>query len=292
MSDFVADLLKEKGIYYRFQGSDLVIKCLNPEHEDTNPSLRVDKTTGIFHCFACGFKGNIFKYYGILTNQTFLKVAKLKNKIAQLKIDRDGLEVPPMAIPYSRSFRGITPATLKRFEAFYIPSSGTYMQGFEDRIIFPIKDASNKIRSFQGRHTLSSANPKYLIYPSNTSLSPYPVVLQGKFHSMVLVEGLFDMLNLQDKGLFNAVAVFGVSNLYKDIKVKLLPYKMQGITKIYIMFDGDDAGNKAADKLKPLLEEAEYEVEIIRLEDDTDPGGMSQEYVDSIKEYINAIPGS
>jgi DNA primase len=53
------------------------------------------------------------------------------------------------------------------------------------------------------------------------------------------------------------------------------------------MFDGDEAGQQAMDKLIPVLEEAEYTVEKITLEDGTDPGELSQEYVDSIKEYIN-----
>ena len=55
------DLLTEKGIDFKVQGNDAVIKCLNPEHDDTNPSMRVDKITGVFHCFSCGFKGNKFR---------------------------------------------------------------------------------------------------------------------------------------------------------------------------------------------------------------------------------------
>jgi DNA primase len=250
--------------------------------------MRIDKTTGAFHCFSCGFKGNIFRYFGVLTNQSFLKVAKLKEKIAQLKIDKEGLDIPPVAIPFNRTFRGISVATLKKFEAFYLPGESREMKGFEDRIIFPIRDITNKIRSFQGRHTLSSGNPKYLNWPSNTALLPYPCILGGKYNSIVLVEGFFDMLNVHDKGLHNAVCTFGTNTLQKDTKSKLLPFKMQGVTKVYLMFDGDDAGREAAKKLKPLIEELEFKVEIIQLEDDQDPGEMSQEYVDSIKEYINA----
>ncbi len=288
MSDYVANLLKEKSIYFNYQGNDLTVKCLNPDHDDSNPSMRIDKTTGAFHCFSCGFKGNIFRYFGVLTNQSFLKVAKLKEKIAQLKIDKEGLEIPPVAIPYPRTFRGISVATLKRFDAFYLPGESKEMRGFEDRIIFPIRDITGKIRSFQGRHTLSSGSPKYLNWPSNVSLLPYPCTFPARHSSIVMVEGWFDALNCIDKGLENTVCTFGTNTLQKDTKSKLLPYKMQGINKIFLMFDGDDAGREAAKKLKPLIEELEFTVEIIELEDDSDPGGMSQEYIDSIKEYINA----
>ena len=37
------ELLIEKGITYRLSGQDAVISCLNPEHDDTKPSKRVDK---------------------------------------------------------------------------------------------------------------------------------------------------------------------------------------------------------------------------------------------------------
>jgi DNA primase len=44
----VIDLLNNRQIQYREAGKDYLIKCLNPEHDDSNPSMRVDKVTGIF----------------------------------------------------------------------------------------------------------------------------------------------------------------------------------------------------------------------------------------------------
>ena len=283
--EYVANLLKEKGVYYMPSGHDYLVKCWNPEHDDSNPSMRIHKDTGVFNCFACGFKGDIFKYYGILTNHTFIRVAKLKEKLAQLKFNKDGLDIPPAAIPYTKSYRGVSAKTLQTFEAFYLPGESKELRGFEDRIIFPIKDISGKIRVFQGRHTLSSGNPKYLNYPAHTVLNPYPVKISS--NSIVLVEGIMDMINCHDKGLTNAVCVFGVNTLEKDTRNKLLPYKTQGTSKVYIMFDGDEPGRIAAKKLKPLIEATEFECEIISLEDDSDPGSLSEEYIKSIKEYVN-----
>jgi DNA primase len=94
------------------------------------------------------------------------------------------------------------------------------------------------------------------------------------------------MLNCYDKGLFNVVCTFGTNTLQKDTKNKLMPYKTQGVSKVYILFDGDDAGREAAKKLEPLIKDCELEVEIISLEQDSDPGELSQEYIDSIREYI------
>ena len=287
--DYVANLLKEKGIPFNVSGHDYVIKCLNPEHLDSNPSCRVHKTTGAVHCFSCGFKAkSIFEYFGILSNHTFIKVAKLKEKIAQLKVNATGLEIPPVAIPFVRNYRGISSATLQKFGAFYIPGEGKYLKGFEDRIIFPIKDINDKIVMFLGRHTLSQGNPRYLNYPSGVSIPLFPPVIDKKHKSIVFVEGMFDLLNCYDKGLDNTVCLFGTNSLQKDTKNKLLPYKMQGVSKIYLMLDGDTPGREAAKKLKPLIEAEEFECEIISLEDDQDPGELSQEYIDSIREYVNA----
>jgi len=286
--EYVANLLKEKGIPFNVSGHDYLIKCLNPEHDDSNPSCRVHKNTGAVHCFSCGFKSkSIFEYFGILSNHTFIKVAKLKEKLAQLKTNTTGLEVPPVAIPFTRSYRGISASTLQKFEAFYIPGEGKYLKGFEDRIIFPIKDINGKIVMFLGRHTLSQGNPRYLNYPSGVSIPIFPATVDKRHKSVVFVEGIMDMLTCYDRGIYNVVCIFGTNTLQKDTKNKLLPYKMQGINKVYLMLDGDGPGIEAANKLKPLIEQEEFECEIIRLPDNLDPNALSDEYLESIKEYVH-----
>jgi len=282
MSDPVLDLLNSKGLSFTISGRDYLIKCLNPEHNDSNPSFRVDKVSGIAHCFSCGYKTNIFKYFGIFTNQIPLKIAKLKEKIQELKRMSTGLAELPGSVPYTRSHRGISVETLKYFGAFFT----TQVDKMEDRIIFPIKSITGKTEVYVGRHLLSNGNPRYLNYPGGVQIPLFPASVPRGSRSMVLVEGLFDMLNLYDKGLDNAVACFGTNTLQKDMKQKLMPYRAQGVTKVFIMFDGDEAGRKASSFLKPLIEEEGFEVEIISLDDGDDPGVLDQESVSSIVEYV------
>jgi len=282
MSDPVLDLLNSKGLAFTVSGRDYLIRCLNPEHDDSNPSFRVDKVTGIAHCFSCGFKTNIFKYFGIFSNPIPIKIAKLKEKLKEVMQMQHGLEPLPGGIPYTRAFRGLSPNTLKKFNAFYTNS----IDKLEDRIIFPITDISGKTVVYVARHTLSNGNPRYINYPSGVQIPLFPPSAPKDYKSIILVEGLFDFLNLYDKGLENAVACFGTNTLQKDTKLKLLPFKAQGIQKIFIMFDGDEAGEKAAKTLKPLIEDEGFLVEIITLPDGTDPGELGQEDVSSIKEYI------
>lgn len=279
----VENLLNEKNIKYTFQGQDLVIKCLNPEHEDSSPSMRIDKVDGKFNCFSCGFRGNIFKHYGILQHNISIKIAKLKEKLNNMQYELFGLEFPDGYTPYTETFRGISKETLKKFGAFYTNSTEELL----DRIVFPITDTTGNITVFVARHTLSNANPKYVNYPRSRTIPTFPVKLEKGIRSIILVEGIFDMLNCYDKGLHNVVCTFGTQTLNANTKLKLLPYKVQGIEKIYIMFDGDDAGNTAANKLKPLIEEHGFSVELITLPDGLDPGNMDEEYVNSIKEYVN-----
>lgn len=282
MSDPVLDLIRSKGLDFRVSGRDYLIRCLNPEHPDSNPSFRVDKVSGIAHCFSCGFKTNLFKYYGVFTNTVPIKIAQLKEKLAAIKVMSTGLELPKGAEPFTKSFRGVSSTTLKHFEAFYT----TEFDKLEDRICFPVKDITGKTQVFVGRHTLSSGNPRYVNYPSGAAMPVFPAYVPAGHNSVVLVEGLFDMLNLYDKGLKNVSCLFGTNTLHKDIKLKLLPFKAQGVTHVFLLFDGDAAGEKAAEQLKPAVEACGFFVEIVKLPDGTDPGDLGSDDVKSLIEYV------
>ena len=281
MSDPVLELLKDKGVPFSISGKDYVTKCFNPEHNDSNPSFRIDKSTGIAHCFSCGFKTNIFKFYGLLTNNISIRVVKLKNKLKALQESTNGLEPLDGAKPISSSFRGISVQTLKHFGAF----DTDRVEAMMDRIIFPVTDVRNKTVAYVGRHSMSNGNPRYVNYPAGASLPLFPAKFAEQHRTIVLVEGIFDMLNCYDKGLHNVVCTFGTSKLLNEVSDKLLSYKVMGIEKVFILYDGDDAGREAAKKIMPLIEEAGFIVEIINLPQDTDPGIITQEDVDSLIEY-------
>lgn len=283
MSNPVAALLQENGISFTVSGKDYVIKCLNPEHDDRNPSLRVDMVSGLAHCFACGWKRNIFRHFGkLVQRQTSIKTAKLKEKIQELMTQSVDIAHVKDPIPWTKTFREVSAQTFRHFEAFYTLDN---TQGMQDRIIFPIKNISGKIVSYIGRH-VGQGDPRYKHFPSGAPSIPFPLLHNSK--NVVLVEGIFDMLNLYDKGLTNVVCCFGTDTLKNNAKEKLLPLKAQGINKIFLMFDGDEAGRSAAKEVKLILENIEYTVEIIELPDDTDPGELSREDIQSIKEYVNA----
>jgi len=92
--------------------------------------------------------------------------------------------------------------------------------------------------------------------------------------SLVIVEGFSDAWRVWEAG-FNAAATMGtsVSDAQIDKIVDLTPG-----SHCVIMFDGDDAGQKASEKLYLKLKRRIF-VDVVHLADDVDPGDMSCEDV-------------
>ena len=74
---------------------------------------------------------------------------------------------------------------------------------------------------------------------------------------VILVEGIFDALNLWDKGLKNTVCCFGTQ---QESWVKLSLLKLQGVQGIDFMFDGTRREDKQL-KAKDLAEKLEMSAE-------------------------------
>ena len=271
----VEELLQRRKIKYLEKGRDYVVRCLNPEHDDSNPSMRIDKTIGVFHCLACGFKGNIFHFFDEKVNELQMKRDLLKKKIETKRAESIGVQIPRDAVPYRGDWRNINEKTYRQFEAFE-----HYSNEHVGRIVFPIRTLSGKIAGFVGRHTTGGI-PKYMVSPHKAKLPLFPRAkpLQGR---VILVEGIFDAINLYDKGLQNAVCCFGTQNINED---KLSMLKMQGVDGIDIFFDGDEPGQKAAEKVKIMCEHVGLPYRNIHLKD-TDPGALMLHQVEKLKRKL------
>ncbi|MBI2989526.1 MAG: DNA primase [Deltaproteobacteria bacterium] len=123
-----------------------------------------------------------------------------------------------------------------------------YGEKFFDRLIFPIANAGGKIVGFGGR-VIGQGLPKYL----NSAESPLfrkGASLYGLFRAkeaireldrVVVVEGYLDVLALSQFGLSYAVATLGTALTADHVRI------LGRYTKnIIALFDGDEAGRKAA----------------------------------------------
>lgn len=284
----VKEVLESHNIEYKNSTKDYIILCLNPEHDDSKPSCNVDKLSGVFHCWSCGDAGNIYERFNLeIPSFIHQKADRLKQMITDLMWSKP-LERPLDAADYTWDFRGISKETLAHFGAFTSDDKSLDMEG---RIIFPLEDIDENITLFMGRMMHSDIDPRYKNYPPHVEVPLFPEVPEHS-GSIVMVEGIFDMLNLYDKGIKNVVMCGGVhlglvkkrAKQLRNIE-RLLPYKYQGINTLNLMFDGDKAGRDAAKGLEGYASET-FNINIVELEDDQDPGCLTQEQVNKIKEKL------
>ncbi|MCS5550535.1 MAG: toprim domain-containing protein [Gammaproteobacteria bacterium] len=271
----VEELLASRDVYFIPKGADCLVSCINPEHSDRNPSMRVDRITGIFQCFSCGYKGNIFTHFGEKANHLQVRRELFKKRIKEKRSESIGLSFPRNVVPYVGNWRDIKPETYKKFEAFQ-----HHDPDYIGRVVFPVRDISGRIVAFNGRHT-TGGTPKYMISPAGAKMPLFPVVepIQG---SVILVEGIFDMINLHDKGLDNAVCTFGTKNINED-KLKML--SIQGVDSIDVFFDGDDAGQDASKVIQEMCERVGLTSRNVCLKD-TDPGALPLSTVQKLKSKL------
>ena len=133
--------------------------------------------------------------------------------------------------------------------------SGRFYDRFRDRILFPIFDLTGRVAGFGGR-ILGEGEPKYLNTPE-TLIFDKGRMLFGLFQNRdairkarqaVVVEGNFDLLALVSFGLDNVVAPLGTALTQPQIRL------LKGYAdEVILLFDGDEAGIKAAMRSVPLF---------------------------------------
>ena len=101
---------------------------------------------------------------------------------------------------------------------------------------------------------------------------------------IILVEGIYDVINLHDKGLTNTMCCFGVNNVTVE-KLQLL--KMRGVEQIDIFYDPDEAGQVAAEKVIEMCEKEGMKHYNIRIPPELgDAGALSESSVQKLKERL------
>lgn len=270
----IVKILKERGIKIKGYGDEVKIKCLNPEHTDSHPSMGVNTYSGVFHCLSCGFKGNIYKFFGLVPPANLGKTSEILELLNSKLHVLEPLEIPESATYFVEDFRDITGETFSRFDAF------THSD-YDSRLVIPIRNHREDIVAFLTREMYSSnTRNKYIIYPSGKSLPIYPT--HKRVNSLILVEGIFDVMNLVDKGCTLPVsAIFGTKTFISNIESKLEYYLVNGLDSVIILLDNDKAGNSTAEQIQQGLSKLGIKSAIANslLPEDKDPGSLNKNEV-------------
>lgn len=144
---------------------------------------------------------------------------------------------------------------------------------FFDRVMFPIFDEQGRCIAFGGRIT-GDGEPKYL----NTAETPLfhkkrnlygfnwakeHIVAQDE---AIVVEGYTDAIACWEGGIGNVVATLGTALTEHHVKTLTRFAK-----RIVYLFDGDAAGQKAAERAIQFVEGADVDLRCVILPDDMDP---------------------
>lgn len=158
---------------------------------------------------------------------------------------------------------------------------GGYYDRFRGRLTFPIRDERGRLVAFGGRIVVPVENVAKYINSSDTPLYSKSTVLYGmhvaretmaKTGRAVLVEGYMDVIACHRAGITEAVATLGTS--ITDDHVRLLRRWSQ---EAVVLYDGDEAGLKAADKACTMLAEAGLQVRVAVVAAGHDPDTLLTE---------------
>ena len=279
----IEDILNNQGIAYRDKGTYILISCLSPDHEDIHPSFSIHKHTGFGKCYSCGYTVNVFRLFNASPSVN-VKIEAIKEKMYALQRSPNQ-QYPDIVDPVVRPYRGISAKVLKHFNAF---TSST--PGWENRIWFPLRDTFKNITAFYGRHLSPTKEGKILILPRHAKISFFPFIPKPVNGTLVLVEGLFDVLTLIEHKIYNVASLLNFPGK-KDPRLELL--KLYGVHTILLGYDGDSAGKEATRLFKKHYGGL---FSIIDLElDNDDWNDMDREtltyYIDKIHEHSNSRKG-
>ena len=151
--------------------------------------------------------------------------------------------------------------------------NGNLFDRFRDRLMFPIIDTRGNVIAFGGRTVKKDADtakylnsPETLIFNKRKNLFGLNLAKKTKQDHLILVEGNIDVVALHQYGFDNAIASLGTS-LTEEQAVLLSRYT----EKVVLIYDGDEAGQRATQRAIPILEKAGITVKVLKLRDAKDP---------------------
>jgi len=199
-----------------------------PVHDDTNPSARLNVTSGKYVCMSCGAKGHE-ENYDPPERMVFEQVYRLGEQnrdIPESYLDLFDIDGP--GVYWSDRF------TQKACKAFRLGYDSETKQP-----VYPLRDPQGRVLGVVRR---GDGKPKYK-YPKGVSTSKllFNIHVSDPCSTVVLVEGAPDVIALYEAGVM-AVGAYGARLYPKQVEL------LAGLepSKVLVAFDMDPAGIKGA----------------------------------------------
>lgn len=154
---------------------------------------------------------------------------------------------------------------------------GHTYDAFRHRLIFPIFDETGQAIAFGGRILGKDEEPKYL-NSCEHDLFHKSRTLYGLHHARrtimsskvaIVAEGYTDVIACHQAGICNVVATLGTAMTADHARMLA---RLCDVT--ILLFDGDEAGQRAAERAIPIMAGHDVDVRICVLPDGIDPDSM------------------
>jgi len=143
---------------------------------------------------------------------------------------------------------------------------------FWNRVMFPIMDINSKVIGFGGR-VMGDGMPKYLnspetlVFDKSRNLYGFHRARTTRKAYLLICEGYMDVIALHQAGFTNAVASLGTALTMGHARL----ISQRGFREVFLTYDSDEAGTKAAIRAVPLLKDMGISAKIIRMDPYKDP---------------------
>ena len=157
-----------------------------------------------------------------------------------------------------------------------VERSGRLADWFYDRAMFPIHDEQGRTIAFGGRILRPANNaPKYLntrdttVFNKGKHLFAYDRAKEtmAATGTAIVCEGYTDVIAMHEAGFTNAVAALGTA--FRIDHIRLM--ERQRVSRIICMFDGDEAGQRAAERAVQFIDKTSASMVCVVLPDGQDP---------------------
>lgn len=142
---------------------------------------------------------------------------------------------------------------------------------FWNRVMYPIMDVNNRVIGFGGR-VMGDGTPKYLnspetkIFDKSRNLYGLNFARISRKPYFIICEGYMDVISMHQAGFTNAIASLGTA--FTSPHASLIK---RYVDEVYLAYDSDGAGIKAALRAIPILKSAGLKIKIIHMDPYKDP---------------------